>query len=186
ASGYDYWVPGHFFAWSHLTGRPVGGGTGANLPFYVRQLTGWGSLYPWTVAVLAIVGSALGCRRPGPARLLVAITLLTAAGVLAVHLPFFWQWDRFLLPVLPLVLAVAALTVGRPAPVALRVAGVGLGAPTLGRACLTPRAFDPPDKPSGEVAALRTIAARVERNAVLIARSNVFQVSRLFHAGTDR
>jgi len=186
ASGYDYWVPGHFFGWSHVTGRPVGGGTEANLPFYVRQLSGWGSLYPWPVAVLAITGTALGCRRPGPARLLTAITALTMAGLLAMHLPFFWQWDRFLLPVLPLVLAVAALAVGRPAPVAVRVAGFVLVALTLGQAYRTPRAFEPPDKPLRDVASLQAIAAGVERNAVLIARSNVFQVSRLFHAGTDR
>src|SRR5262245_51383517 len=170
ASGYDYWVPDHFFAWSHVAGRPVGGGTEANLLFYARQLSGWGWLYPWTVAVLAIEGIALGCRRPGPARLLVASTLLIAASLLAVHLPFFWQWDRFLLPVLPLVLAVAALAVGRPAPVGVRVAGAVLVALTLGLAYRTVGAFDPPDKPLREVAALRTIAAQVERNAVLIAR----------------
>jgi len=186
ASGYDYWVPGQFFAWRYLSGRPAGGGTEANLPFYVRQLSGWGSLYPWPVAVLAIMGSALGCRRPGPARLLTAITVLTAAGLLATYLPFFWQWDRFLLPVLPLVLAVAALAVGRPAPVVVRVAGCILVALTLVQAYRTPRAFEPPDKPLRDVASLQAIAARVERNAVLIARSNVFQVSRLFHADTDR
>jgi 4-amino-4-deoxy-L-arabinose transferase-like glycosyltransferase len=186
ASGYDYWVPGHLFAWRYLTGRPGGGGTEANLPFYVRQLSGWGSLYPWTVAVLAIVGTGLGFGLAGPARLLVTIVLATLGGLLAIHLPFFWQWDRFLLPVLPLVLAVAALPVGGLGPRAVRVAGVVLVVFTLARACLTPAAFAPPDKSLHEVAVLRAIAARVERNAVLIAHSTVFLVSRVFRDGTDR
>jgi 4-amino-4-deoxy-L-arabinose transferase-like glycosyltransferase len=186
ASGYDYWVAADFFGWTNVTGRPAGGGTEGNLGFYARQLVGLGSLYGWPVALLATAGLFIGARQPGPGRLLAWITAGTTLALLAVYLPFFWQWDRFLLPVLPLILALAALAVGATAPYALRLAGAALVALTLALAWLTPRAFAPPDAPLGEVAALRAIAGRVERNAVLIARSNVVLVSRLFHDATDR
>ncbi len=186
ASGYGYWVPAEFFGWHNAVAGPAGGGTMGNLPFYVRQLAGLGTLYSPTVALLALAGLVLALRRPGAARLLAWITLATTALLLAVHVPFFWQADRFLLPVLPLVTALAALPVGALAPPALRIAGAGLAGIALVAACVTPGAFTPPDAPLGEVAALRAIAAQVERNAVLIARANAIPVARRFHAGTDR
>ncbi len=186
ASGYEYWVPADYFGWAYLTERPAGGGSASNLVFYVTQLAGLGSLYPWPVAVLAAAGLAVGLGRAGPARRLAGLTIGTAVVLLAAYLPFFWQWDRFLLPLLPLVVALAAVPVGRDAPGALRLAGGALVALALAGAWLTPGAFAAPDRPLGEVVALRTIAARVEPNAALIAHGNVVLVERLFHDGTDR
>jgi 4-amino-4-deoxy-L-arabinose transferase-like glycosyltransferase len=186
ASGYGYWAPADYFAWRYVFGPPAAGGEGGNLVFYLRQLVGLVALYPWPIALLAAAGFALALRRRGAPRRLAWLTAGTAVALLALHLPFFWQWDRFLLPLLPLVLALAALCVGAGAPGRLRIAGAALVAVALAGAWLTPSAFDPPDPPTEEVAALRAIAARVERDAALIARADVLLVSRLFHDDTDR
>lgn len=186
ASGYGYWVPADFFGWRNAIDGPAGGGATGNLGYYARQLVGLGTLYPWPVALLAAAGLALALRRPGPPRLLGWTTLATTALLLAVYVPFFWQADRFLLPVVPLVATLAALPVGAPAPRTLRIAGVGLVGIALVGACITPGAFAPPDGPLGEVSVLRAVAAQVERNAVLIGRANVIPVARLFHDGTER
>lgn len=185
-SGYDYWVAADFFAWSNVVDRPAGGGVEPNLIFYLRQLAGMGTLYPWTVALLAATGLALGCSTPGPARQLAWVSAGTVLALVVVHIPFFWQWDRFLLPALPLVLALAGLPVGTLAPAALRLAGVGLVGLALAGAWLTPAAFSPPDRPLGETAALRAIAAEVEPNAALLSHGDVLLVARLFRGDTDR
>jgi len=186
ASGYDYWVHAAFFGWTNLVDRPAGGGTEGNLFFYMRLLAGGGSLYPWPVALLTALGLVLGFRRPGPARLLAALTVGTVLVLLAVYLPFFWQWDRFLLPALPLVVSLAAVPVGSESPPWLRYSSTVLVAIALVGSGMAPGAFGPPDRPLGEVAALRAIAERVEPDAVLIAHSNLLLVSRLFHDRTTR
>ncbi len=186
AGGYEYWVAAEFFDRANLVDRPAGGGDGGNLGFYLRQLAGLGSLYPWPVALLAIAGCGVALRSGGAARLLAGITAGMMVALLAVYLPFFWQWDRFLLPLLPLVVALAAVTVGRAAPARLRVASAALVGVALATAWLSPGAFAPPDAPIDEVAALRAIGERVEPNAALVARGHVVLVSRLFRAGTDR
>jgi 4-amino-4-deoxy-L-arabinose transferase-like glycosyltransferase len=186
ASGYGYWVPAEFFGWSNAVNGPAGGGTTGNLAFYLRQLAGASTLYPWPVALLGAAGLALALRGHGPARMLAWLTLATTALLLAIYVPFFWQADRFLLLALPLVTVLAALPVGTAAPRGLRLAGVGLVGIAVVGAWLTPGAFAPPDGPLGEVASLRAISERVERNAVLIGRSTVMPVARLFHDGTDR
>jgi hypothetical protein len=187
ADGYRYWVAADFFGWANVLGPPASGGTEGNLLFYARQLAGAGALYPWPVALLAAAGLVVGVRRAGPPRALAILTAGMGLVLLAVYLPFFWQWDRFLLPLLPLVLALAAVPVGTAAPRWLRLAATALVAFVLTLAVATPGAFAPLDRtPDLEVAGLRAIAARVEPNAVLIARSNVFLVSRLFHDATDR
>jgi 4-amino-4-deoxy-L-arabinose transferase-like glycosyltransferase len=186
ADGYHYWVGVEFFAWPNVVGVPTGG-TDPNLVFYARQLAGGGALYSWPIAILAAAGCVLGVRRPGPARALVVLAAGTALVLLAVYLPFFWQWDRFLLPLVPLVLALAAIPLGTVSPGWLRVAAGGLIACALSLAVFTRGAFAPPDRPPDlEVAGLRAIAARVEPNAVLIARSNVMLVARLYHDATER
>jgi 4-amino-4-deoxy-L-arabinose transferase-like glycosyltransferase len=186
ADGYRYWVGVDFFAWANVAAIPAGGSE-PNLAFYARQLAGAGTLYSWPVAVLAVAGCILGIRRHGAARALVVLAAGAALVLLAVYLPFFWQWDRFLLPLLPLVLALAAIPAGTDAPHWLRVAAGGLVGWTLSLAVFTRGAFAPPDRPPDlEVAGLRAIAARVEPNAVLIARSDVMLVGRLYHDATDR
>ena len=187
ADGYRYWVAVDFFRWANVLGAPVSGGSESNLRFYSRQIVGAGSLYPLPVALLAVAGLVLGSRQGGGPRALAVLTAALALVLCAVYLPFFWQWDRFFIPLLPLVFALAALPVGAAAPGWLRLAAVSLVAFVLTLAIATPGAFAPPDRPPDlEVAGLRAIAARVEPNAVLIARSNVLLVSRLFHDATDR
>ena len=185
ASGYGFWVAAELFDWRNVVARPPGG-TESNLVFFARQLVGLGSLYPWPEAALAVAGLALGWAAPGRRRHLVVIATGTVAATVLLHLAFFWQWDRFLLPALPLLLALAALPVATGNPPPLRIGSGILTALVLGIAALTPGAFAPPDRPLGEVAALRAIAARVEPNAALLAHGNVFLVQRLFHDGTDR
>jgi 4-amino-4-deoxy-L-arabinose transferase-like glycosyltransferase len=185
-SGYDYWVVARFFGWDYAVDHPAGGGTAANLTFYAHQLAGLGRLYAWPVAALAAISLVVGLRRGGPTRMLAGLTAGTSLVLLATYLPFFWQSDRFLLPALPLVSALAAVPVGRDVPPWLRIASLALCLVAVAGAVREPRAFAPPDRPLGEVAALRAIGARVEPDAVLIARSDFLLVSRLFRAGTDR
>jgi 4-amino-4-deoxy-L-arabinose transferase-like glycosyltransferase len=186
ASGYTYWVAADFFGWANVLGPPAAGGSESNLVFYGRLLAGAGSLYGWPVALLAAAGTVTGLRRPGAARALAALTLATGLMLLAVYLPFFWQWDRFFLLLLPLVAALAAVPAGTDRPRWLRVAAGVLVALALALDVSSPGAFAPPDRPLGEVAGLRAIAAAVEPNAVLIAHGDVLLISRLFHDATDR
>src|SRR5262249_44549816 len=138
------------------------------------------------VALLAAAGIAVGIGRPGAARALAVLTVGAGLMLLAVYLPFFWQWDRFFLPLLPLVAALAAVPVGTDGPRWLRVTAAALVALALALDVSTPGAFARPDRPNAEVASLRAIATAVEPNAVLIARGDVLLVSRLFHDATDR
>jgi 4-amino-4-deoxy-L-arabinose transferase-like glycosyltransferase len=186
ASGYEYWVAAEFFRWAHVLGRPAAGGNESNLIFYGRLLAGGGSLYGWPVALLAATGIVLGIRRPGAARALTVVTIGTGLMLLAIYLPFFWQWDRFFLLLLPLVTALAAVPAGADRPAWLRIAAAALVALALTLDVSRPGAFARPDRPNGETANLRAIAATVAPNAVLIARGDVLLVSRLFHDATDR
>ena len=163
------------------------GGTDPNLVFYARQLAGGGALYPWPIAILAAAGCVLGVRRPrsgprprrarrgdgaGPPRGVPAVLL--AVG-----------------PVPPAARAARPrarrVPLGTGSPGWLRVAAGGLIASRCRSRSSRVGAFAPPDRPPDlEVAGLRAIAARVEPNAVLIARSNVMLVARLYHDATER
>src|SRR5262249_53213898 len=112
ASGYEYWVAAEFFQWKNVLGPPAAGGSQSNLVFYGRLLAGAGSLYAWPVALLAAAGIVVGIGRPGAASALAVLTVGAGLLLLAVYVPFFWQWDRFFLPLLPLVAALAAVPVG--------------------------------------------------------------------------
>ena len=185
ATGYEYWVAADLFDWRNaITPPPIG--TESNLFFLGRQILGLGSLYPWPEAALAAAGLALGWAGRGRPRHLAVVAAGTVAATLLLYLPFFWQWDRFLLPVLPLVLAVAALPAGDGLPLPLRIGSGFLAGLVVAIALLTPGAFAPPDRPSGEVAGVRAIAARVEPNAALLAHGDVLLMRRLFRDGTDR
>ena len=83
-----------------------------------------------------------------------------AALLLAPHLVFVWQWDRFLLPLLPLLAAVMALPLAPRADHRLRVAGAALLAASLAIALARPAMLAPPDTPAYDTATLRRIAAR--------------------------
>jgi len=185
ASGYDYWVAADFFDWRNALARPAVG-TESNLIFLARQLAGLGALYPWPGAVLAAGGLVLAWAARGRPRHFATIATGTVAATLLLYLPFFWQWDRFLVPILPLLLALAALPAGAGPPPPLRIAS-GLMAGLIGvSAFVTPGAFAPPDRPIGEAAGLRAIAARVEPNAALLAHGDVLLIRRLFRGDTER
>src|SRR5262249_32081748 len=178
ASGYEYWVAADFLQWKNVLGPPAAGGSESNLVFYGRLLAGAGSLYGWPIALLAAAGFVIGIGRPGAARALAVLTVGAGLLLLAVYLPFFWQWDRFFLPLLPLVGALAAVPAGTDGPRWLRVAAGVLVALALALDVSTPGAFARPDRPNAEVASLRAIATAVEPNAVLIACGDVLLVSR--------
>ncbi|MCW5892389.1 MAG: hypothetical protein KIT14_17850 [bacterium] len=185
-SGYGYWVIARFFAPGFVTGLPDGGGTMPNGVFYLRELLGLGRLYPPPTAILVALGTVLALRTAGGPRRLLALAAGVLVVLLALHLPFFWQWDRFLLPALPLCCALAAMPLRAGGPAALRAAAVVLVVAAAAWPLRTPGAFAAPDPDRQEVAALRIVAATVEPNAVVVARTHPFLFDRLVHRGTDR
>lgn len=140
--GYDYWVSGELFSLSRVLG-PLPSGAPGNAWYYGALLLGDGALYPWTAAILLLVGTLVAARRPGSTRALAALAWLVAGIVLALQLAFVWQWDRFLLPILPLLAALMALPCARGARPALRAAGFVLLAATLLLESRRPEAFRP-------------------------------------------
>jgi len=186
ADGYGYWVTFAHHGLQYVFGRPAAGGSEPNLVFYLRQLAGLGSLYPWPLALLAVVGLVFGVRRAGPTRTLAVIAGGYVVLVLAVYAPFFWQWDRFLVPALPLVCALAAVPLGDAEPIWQRVAGGALLALGLGIGLTTATAFEPPNPATGEAVRLELLGTRLEPNAAVMVRTNVFFAERFLRRGTDR
>ena len=174
-----------FFGLDYALTAPVANGREGNLFFYLRELAGGGTLYGRAIAIAVASGLAVSLVGTRSTRLLAGLAGGTALLVCASYVPFFWQWDRFLLAALPLLIALAAMLVGTAAPASVQLAGVCLLAYGLASA-LQPRAFDRPNGASGEVETLRAIAARIEPNAVLIARTDPLLVARIFRADTDR
>ncbi len=121
ATGYGYWVPGTFFATRYALGPPVSGGSDPNALFYARALLGKGELYGWPVAALVGVGAFLGMRRPGGPRALAILAVAYAGALYAFQSVFFWQSERFLLPAVPLLTALAALPLSALAGRVVRV-----------------------------------------------------------------
>src|SRR5262249_58588402 len=95
-TGYGYWAPGSYLGLGHLFG-PVNGGTIGNAPFYLASLAGLGQLHPWPVVLLAAFGFGLLLRDASGLRL-AALSAGVVGELLTLHLPFFWQAERFLLP----------------------------------------------------------------------------------------
>jgi len=186
ADGYGYWVTFAHHGLQYLLGRPAAGGSEPNLVFYLRQLAGLGTLYPWPVALLAVVGLGLAARRPGAGRTLALLAGGYVVMVLAVYAPFFWQWDRFLVPVLPLVCALAVVPLGDGEPIWQRAAGGALLALGLGMGLVTATAFEPPNPATGEAIRLELLGARLEPNAAVMARTNVFFAERFLRRGSER
>jgi 4-amino-4-deoxy-L-arabinose transferase-like glycosyltransferase len=186
ADGYGYWVTFAHHGWRYVLGRPAAGGSDANLVFYGRQLAGLGTLYPWPVAVLAGFGFGLAVRRSGPARTLALLAGGYVPTVLLLYVPFYWQWDRFLLPALPLLCVLAAVPLGTLEPVWLRAAAAAVLALAIGLVLQAERPFDPPDPATGEALRLSQLGARLEPDAAVIARTNVFFAERFLRRGTDR
>lgn len=185
-SGYGHWVIARFFAPAFVTGPPDGGGTMPNGIFYLRELLGLGRLYPPPVALLVAVGGLLAIRTPGGPRRLLTLAAGVVVLLLALQLPFFWQWDRFLLPALPLCCALAAVPLRAGSPAWLRGAAALLVAAAAAWPLRTPGAFAPPDPDHREAAALRIVDALIPPNAVVVMRVHPFLFDRLLRAGSDR
>jgi hypothetical protein len=181
-TGYGYWNPGSFFGTRFVLGAPIGGGSEPNAIFYGRALLGQGELYPWPVAVLAALGIVIGVRTSGKPRTLVLLTLGVAGVLYVMQSAFFWQSERFLLPAVPLMMAVAALPLAPSAGPLARGAGVFLVLLGIGLA-LGRHSYAPPDRDWGEVADLRELASRVEKNAVVLARTNSIFFERFLREG---
>ena len=117
-------------------------------------------------------------------RRLVLFAGLLAAALLALHVPFFWQWDRFLLPTLPLLAALAgcgAIALARQTrpwvPALLLACGLVLLPP--------PRAWWPIEDTRTESTWLREIDATVPTDAVVVLRTDPFHFREILRGGRD-
>jgi len=183
--GYAYWVGRDLGSLAYvLSPRPSG--APSNAWFYGRLLLGDGPLHPPPAFLLLVLGAWRAARGTAAERGAAILAALVLAALLALHLPFFWQWDRFLLPALPLLAVVMALPCASAAPLRLRVAGGVLVAATLLAVASRPASFAPPNPPAYDVATLRRIAALVEPDAAVLARSNPFFAARVLRGATDR
>src|SRR5262249_6120555 len=107
-SGYDFWE-GASFSPAYVFAPPAGGGTVPNGVIYGLALAGLGDLYSWPIAALVLLGLVEGLRTGGRRGELALLSLAFAVPLLAVQTIFFWQDTRLLLPVVPVLLCVAAL-----------------------------------------------------------------------------
>jgi len=180
--GYGYWVRDTMLA----PGRMVAGGaegSPGNLRFYGGQLLGLGTLYPWPAGALLVLGTVVAARGPTLARALATLAWLVAGALLVLLAGFLWQWDRLLLPVLPLAVALMALPCGSAASLRLRVPALALAGLVVLLAAFTRERFAPPDGVAYDVATLRRIARIAEPNAAVVAHSNAFAFARELRAG---
>ena len=184
--GYGYWVRDTLLA----PGRIVAGAADAspgNLRFYGGQLLGLGTLYPWPAGVLLVLGTVVAARGTTPARALATLAWLVAGALLVLLAGFLWQWDRLLLPVLPLVMALMALPCGGASSLRLRVPALALAGLVVALGASAREHFAPPDGIAYDVATLRRIARIAEPDAAVLARSNAFAFARELRAdGADR
>jgi hypothetical protein len=102
------------------------------------------------------------------------------------HVMFFWQGTRFLVPVLPPLLALAAVPFGSEARPVVRSVALIFGGAALLTIVWTPGSFERPQV-FREPETLREIDRRVEPNAVVLVRTNEhFFRLLLRRPGTDR
>jgi 4-amino-4-deoxy-L-arabinose transferase-like glycosyltransferase len=183
--GYAYWVQHDLASAGYvLSARPSG--APSNAWFYARLLLGGGALYPPSAAALLPLGAWCAARGGATRRAAGALAALVLGALLALHLPFFWQWDRFVLPVLPLLAVVMALPFADGTPPWLRAAAALLVVVTLVLVAADEEQLAAPDPPAYDVQTLRRIAAIAEPNAAVIARSHPVFVARVLRGATDR
>lgn len=183
--GYAYWVSGDLVSASYVL-EPRASGAPSNAWFYGTLLLGGGALYPVPAALLLVLGAFRAARGSSSERVAGALAGLVLAALLVLHGGFFWQWDRFLLPALPLLAVVMALPCAAATPRHLRVVAGVLVVATLLVVAFRPEQLAPPNPQAYDVATLRRIAAIAEPNAAVLARSNPFFVTRVLRAGSDR
>jgi 4-amino-4-deoxy-L-arabinose transferase-like glycosyltransferase len=184
ATGYGYWVADDLFRASYVLGPPFAGGSEPNALFYGAAALGLRSLYGWSVAILAGAGTVMGLGRGGAARTLAILGGGFLGALWLLHAFFFWQAERFLLPAVPLVTAVAAVPLARAARPLWRVLGLALVVHALLRPLVEPRAYEPASRGVREVPALRTLAQETAPNAAIALHTNPFLFARLLRAGT--
>jgi hypothetical protein len=129
--------------------------------FLLRSLTGFGPLYPWPVAALALVG----VLRAPP-----AFRALAAAGTLVPYLllaPYWFRSILYLLPTLPFVFAAAAAGAVALCPPRLRALPVALAAAATIPAWPHASLIAPPP-PAPLVATLRAVDRAVPPDAALL------------------
>jgi 4-amino-4-deoxy-L-arabinose transferase-like glycosyltransferase len=184
--GYGYWVRDTLLAPARSVASGADGSPG-NLRFYGGQLLGLGTLDPWPAGVLLLLGTVAAARGTTLARALATLAWLVAGALLALLAGFLWQWDRLLLPVLPLAVALMALPCGTSSPRRLRVLALALAGLVLLLAASVRERFSPPDGVAHDVATLRRIARIAEPNAAVLARTNAFAFARELRVdGADR
>lgn len=184
---YDFWVEATMFDPKYIFSAPKAGGEIPNLLFLISELAGTGRLYPWPIAVLLALGVYLQLRGGERQRQFAALAVSTIAATVALYTIFFWQWDRFLLPVLPIVAVLAAFPLGAHTPLTLRVPALGLF--VWGLALwfqIYPSAFGPPQTPLRIADTLLAINAEVEDNARIIGHAPHLLVSRTIAPANDR
>ena len=184
---YDYWVEATIFDPKYIFAAPQAGGEMPNFFFLISELAGGGRLYPWPIAVLAVLGISLQFRDGGRKRQFAALGVVTIGATVALYSIYFWQSGRFLLPILPIVAVLAGYPLGARIPLQLRVPAIGLFA--WGLTLLFqgyPDAFGPPQPALGIGQTLLAIDAEVEDNARIIGHAPHLLVSRTIGPAEDR
>ncbi len=115
--GYHFWVPdiydkpGLVFSVRYAVRGVEGLNERGNLAVYADALSGRGEeLYPALVAAVALLGllrSLVIVRTCPVARWLLLVTITVVPAILLFHVLYFWQQERFLLPLLPLIAVLA-------------------------------------------------------------------------------
>ncbi|HEV7734135.1 MAG TPA: glycosyltransferase family 39 protein [Candidatus Binatia bacterium] len=170
-TGYGFWAPIVGFAWRFLRDPPEGGGTLPNLWYYARLLAGDGALYGVAVAAMVAVGGVAAARGDSDRRRVLWLGVGFTVLMLWSYGIFFWQEDRYLLPVLPLLAAIAAAGVASTVPVSLRAVAAGLAVLAVVLVARGPSPYGR-DKVLHEAEVLREISRRIEPDAVILACSN--------------
>lgn len=183
-TGYGLWHGSEFSV--DFASRPAFGATGelANPAFYAKVLAGGGDLHPWPVALLAAAGFLAAVRGPAALRSLAFFSAILLVSLLALHVPFFWQWDRFLLPALPFLAALAGC--GAAAIASRTRPHLPAALLLLALAMLAWRgAWRPIEDAATESAWLRTIEAALPPDAVLLVRTDPFHFREILRDGRD-
>lgn len=171
-TGYGLWAPSAVFERRYLLDvSPAGGGTDPNLLHYARLVAGDGTLYGVAVAAMVMIGAVAAASADGERRRVLWLGVAFTALMLGFYGAFFWQEDRYLLPVLPLLGAIAAAGVAAGVPVIVRAVMAGL---VVLAVVLTVRGPSPytRDKVLHEAEVLRAISRQIEPDAVLLVCSN--------------